>query len=154
MNTSAASVFSLDAELEAELQALGAKGESWGEPLTFERHTVDTFTTMTGDDNPIHRADAPGGPIVPGFLILSMLPKLASFSAVKSISGHTVFNKGIADCDFKRPVPIGGTIRMKFKLGERWLDRMGVHVLFGFTIGLEPEMRAVVIGQIGLLLVK
>jgi acyl dehydratase len=153
MSATAPHEVTISSELEAELQALGAQGAAWGVPVTIDQNMVDAFTTMTGDENPIHRADAPDGPIVPGFLSLAMLPKLASFSAVKRINGLNVFNKEISDCDFKRPIPVGSTIRLRFQLSERWIDRMGVHVFFGFTIGLEPEMRAVVIGEIGLLLV-
>jgi len=121
-------------------------------PVTITQMMVADFTMLTGDDNPIHRADAPGGPITPGLLTLSLLPKLTNLTKCKKVADHVVYNVGV-ECQFSRPVPVGSTIKLSEIAPESTtVDRRGITAKIAFTIVLEKEWKAVAKGVIYLLL--
>lgn len=144
----------IDSGLLEAIEALSKEGAAWGPGVTINQNMVDFFLSVTGDINPIHRADALPKPIVPGLLTLALLPKLSPLSKQSEIGGCTVINKGFRDIDFSRPVPVGSTIQLRYGHDRPWADRIGVYAPFTFEIALAPAMKTVATGTIVLLLVR
>ena len=84
---------------------------------------IDRFAEATGDHqfihvDPVAAAATPfGGTIAHGFLLLSLLPKLAASSGMPAVSGARMeINYGGNRVRFVRPVRSGSRIRGRFTL--------------------------------------
>lgn len=98
-------------------------------PLVVDQATVDQHAATTGDAQWIHndperaRAEGPfGGPIVQGFLLLSLLTRLSGgldlgLLAAGGPLAMTV-NYGFDRVRFVGPVPVGAAVRLRAELGE------------------------------------
>jgi acyl dehydratase len=115
---------------------------------------IDAFADVTEDWQLIHvdpeRAKATpfGGTIAHGFLVLSLLPKMA-YEVAPQIEGLQVaVNYGFDKVRFLHPVRSGERVRARFKLSEatekdagRWLVRYTV------TVEIENAQRAALIAD-------
>lgn len=110
---------------------------------------IDTFAEATDDHQFIHvdpeRAarEAPfGGTIAHGFLLLSLLSRLA-FEAVPPLEGATVgINYGFDEVRFTAPVKTGSRIRGRFKLAHVNVRQSGwVEVNYDVTLEIEGSVR-------------
>ncbi|SDP37464.1 MaoC family dehydratase [Lentzea jiangxiensis] len=112
-------VFTRPAELlEAVGDTLGTS--SWH---TVNQSAVDGFAEVTGDHQWIHQpgpaADAGpfGGPVVHGFLTLSLLVPM--LDQILRVDGASFFvNKGVDRLRFTAPVPVGGRVRARAVLAS------------------------------------
>jgi acyl dehydratase len=115
---------------------------------------IDAFADVTEDWQIIHvdphRAKATpfGGTIAHGFLVLSLLPKMA-YEATPKVEGIQVaVNYGFDKVRFLQPVRSGERVRGRFRLAEakekdsnRWLIRYGV------TVEIEDGQRTALIAD-------
>ncbi len=126
--------------VSAEGQCLGHSG--WHH---VDQDRVDRFAAATGDDQWIHvdpvRASAGpfGGPIVPGYLLLSLVPLLlGDVFAVDGIG--MMINTGVDRLRFLTPVPVGSRVRLAADLASaRYRARGAVEV--GFEARIEVRDR-------------
>ena len=96
------------------------------QPEVVEQATVDQHAETTGDAQWIHndperaRREGPfGGPIVQGFLLLSMLTAHVGQQALASLGPVTMgINYGFDRVRFLAPVPVGVAVRMRSTLAE------------------------------------
>jgi acyl dehydratase len=103
-------------------------GEPLGvsEPELVDQATVDQHAETTGDAQWIHndperaRREGPfGGPIVQGFLLLSMLTAHVGNDALASLGRVSMgINYGFERVRFHAPVPVGDAVRMRSTLAE------------------------------------
>ena len=137
-------------ELAAQVgQEVGVS--SW---TLIDQPRIDAFADVTEDWQIIHvdphRAKATpfGGTIAHGFLVLSLLPKMA-YEVTPQIEGLQVaVNYGFDKVRFLQPVRSGERVRARFKLSEatekdasRWLIRYTV------TVEIEDGQRAALIAD-------
>lgn len=96
---------------------------AWSAPLVVTQQMVNQFAELTGDRQWIHvdveraRRESPfGGPIVHGFLLLSLMPSLRP-PPVYRLQGYTsAANYGSAGLRFLSPVAVGNAIRSRQRL--------------------------------------
>jgi acyl dehydratase len=106
----------------------GRVGEVLGtsEPEVVDQAMVDRHAETTGDEQWIHndperatREGPFGGPIVQGFLLLSMLTAHAGAIGLGALGPITMgVNYGFDRVRFHAPVPVGVPVRMQVSLGE------------------------------------
>ena len=97
----------------------------FGAKVEVTQEDIDAFAELTGDRQWIHvdveratRESPFGGPIVHGFLTLSLLPKVATCPPVKVI-GHSVgVNYGADKLRFLSPVPAGSRLHGRARLAN------------------------------------
>lgn len=97
----------------------------FGETRRITQEMVDTFATLTGDHQWIHvdveraRRESPfGGPIVHGFLVLSMIAGLAPGNRVEVEGASMRVNYGADKLRFLKPVPCGADIHIRTRLAD------------------------------------
>lgn len=96
------------------------------DPLVITQEMVDTHAATTGDAQWIHndperaRLESPfGGPIVQGFLLLSLLTRLSAALAFPSYGPIAMLvNYGFDRVRFVAPVPVGESVRLHGTLAE------------------------------------
>jgi len=119
-----------------------------GDWFGIEQDRVDAFADATDDHQWIHRAgaqadDGPfGGPIVHGFLTLSLMrPLTASVMEPYQEGVGMVINYGVDRVRFITPVPVGSRIRGRIRLVEtKPIDR-GIQLKTETTVELEDSDR-------------
>jgi hypothetical protein len=133
-----------------DFEKFKGKWSPYGPPIQVTQETVDAFTALTGDDNPIHRASAQF-PCVPGFLTLALMPKLFGRELPMQAPGRRLL---IAELTprFGRLLPVSALIKMRYKGITLLSDRMNVKAVFDFEIARVDTKKNVVEGQIQLCL--
>ncbi|MCC3267888.1 MaoC family dehydratase [Arthrobacter gengyunqii] len=129
--------FSSVQELEA---AVGQRETTdW---ITIDQGRINRFADATDDHQWIHtdpeRAAAGpfGATIAHGFLVLSLLPALASDRV--SLDGTVMgINYGLDRVRFPHPVPVNSRVRVVSELAKVESTGQGVRVVTGITIELE-----------------
>ncbi|MCC3267106.1 MaoC family dehydratase [Arthrobacter gengyunqii] len=129
--------FSSVQELEA---AVGQRETTdW---ITIDQGRINRFADATDDHQWIHtdpeRAAAGpfGATIAHGFLVLSLLPALASNRV--SLDGTVMgINYGLDRVRFPHPVPVNSRVRVVSELAKVESTGQGVRVVTGITIELE-----------------
>ena len=129
--------FSSVQELEA---AVGQRETTdW---ITIDQGRINRFADATDDHQWIHtdpeRAAAGpfGATIAHGFLVLSLLPALASDRV--SLDGTVMgINYGLDRVRFPHPVPVNSRVRAVSELAKVESTGQGVRVVTGITIELE-----------------
>jgi acyl dehydratase len=131
-----------------DLEALGALvSDSFGEPgpaLRVSQEMIDGFAGITGDAQWIHvdvarASEGPyGGTIAHGFLLLSLLPKLASGSDATIVGHGTVINYGLDSVRFVSPVHAGSEIHCRRRMAH--VRRKGPN---GTQVTFESDIRVV-----------
>ena len=94
--------------------------------LVVTQQMVDTHAATTGDAQWIHndparaRRDSPfGGPIVQGFLLLSLLTQLSSELDLPAFGPVSMLvNYGFDRVRFLQPVPVGASVHLHGELSE------------------------------------
>lgn len=137
-------------ELAAQVgQEVGVS--SW---TLIDQARINAFADVTEDWQIIHvdphraKASPFGGTIAHGFLVLSLLPKMA-YEVAPQVEGLQVaVNYGFDKVRFLHPVRSGERVRGRFKLsdavakdGGRWLIRYAV------TVEIEDGQRAALIAD-------
>ena len=95
-------------------------GDSFSLSRLVTADDVQTFATLTGDDNPIHVDEAYaektrfGKPIVHGVLLLGFISKVLG----RDFPGHGSVAVSVS-CRFLRPVPIGSEVRVEVRIAEK-----------------------------------
>ena len=118
-----------------------------GEWLRIDQERVDAFAETTLDHQWIHKAgpradEGPfGGPIVHGFLTLSLLWHLTGSAPSVVEDAAMVINYGLDKVRFITPVPVGSRLRASVVLKEVTPVAGGVQIVNAVTIELEDEER-------------
>ena len=118
-----------------------------GEWLRIDQERVDAFADTTLDHQWIHQAgpqaDAGpfGGPIVHGFLTLSLLWHLTGSAPSLVEDAAMVINYGLHKVRFITPVPVGSRLRASVVLKEVTPVTGGVQIVNAVTIELEDAER-------------
>jgi acyl dehydratase len=133
-----------------DLEALQAKiGAEIGTGEWFEvsQERVDAFADATEDHQWIHRAGPAaeqgpfGGPIVHGFLTLSLLVRLREGIPELVEDSRMTINYGLDKVRFITPVPVGRRIRARAVLADVTPVDGGVQLKQAVTIELEGSDR-------------
>ncbi len=97
-----------------------------GGSVVITQEVVDTHAATTGDAQWIHndpdraRRESPfGGPIVQGFLLMSLLTRLSSGLTFPDVGSVTMMvNYGFDRVRFLTPVPVGAEVTLRGTLAE------------------------------------
>jgi acyl dehydratase len=118
-----------------------------GDWLEVTQERVDAFADATEDHQWIHRAGPAadggpfGGPIVHGFLTLSLLVRLRESIPEVVEDPRMVINYGLDKVRFITPVPVGRRIRARAVLAGVTPVDGGVQLKQAVTIELEGSER-------------
>lgn len=112
--------------------------------FSIDQECVDRFGRATGADAWIHcdperaRRESPWkGPVVQGYLLLSLAPNLMQ-GLVELIGWRTAVNAGVEDCAFPVPALVGSRIRMQATLDRaRTVPGGGVRLTFAICFEVE-----------------
>ncbi|MFN7148344.1 MAG: MaoC/PaaZ C-terminal domain-containing protein [Microthrixaceae bacterium] len=96
------------------------------DPVVIDQQMVDVHAATTGDAQWIHndperaQRESPfGGPVVQGFLLLSLLTRLSSGLRFPEYGGvQMLVNYGFDRVRFVAPVPVGAAVRLTGRLAE------------------------------------
>lgn len=129
-------------------QDLGASG--W---LAIDQQMIDAFAHATGDLQWIHvdveRAsrELPGGrTIAHGYLILSLLPRLAP-EILRIENRSRSINYGSNKVRFTNVVPVGSSVRLRQKIAAAEAVKGGVRVHWECTMELEGAERPAFVAE-------
>ncbi len=121
--------------------------------LVIDQARVDRFATAAGDSNWIHcdperaaRESPWKGTVVPGYLLLSLVPDLLP-RLVVLIGWRTAINAGVDRCEFGAPALVGSRVRLGGSLARaRTFPGDGVRLTFDVHFEVEgaddPAMTA------------
>ena len=133
-------------------QELGAS--DW---LTVDQALIDSFAEVTGDRQWIHvdrerAASSPfGGTIAHGFLILSLLPRLAAqIYRFENLSAR--LNYGLERVRFPSPVRSGTRIRLRATIKELTEDDRGARATISATFDSENQPKPACIAEMVIML--
>jgi len=119
-----------------------------GDWLQIDQGRVDTFADATDDHQWIHQAGSKadkgpfGGPIVHGFLTLSLMrPLTASVMEAYQEGVGMVINYGVDRVRFITPVPVGSRVRGRIRLVEIKPIDHGIQFKTETTVELEDADR-------------
>lgn len=118
-----------------------------GEWLLIDQERVDAFADTTLDHQWIHQAGpladgGPfGGPIVHGFLTLSLLWHLTGSAPSVVENAGMVINYGLDKVRFITPVPVGSRLRASVVLKDVTAVTGGVQLVNAVTVELEGSER-------------
>ena len=119
--------------------------------ITQER--VNQFADATGDHQWIHvdperaKRESPfGGPIVHGYLTLSLLPKLMS-DAIEIDGTRVSVNYGVNRVRFTDPVPVGSRVRARIGLAKFERIAGGAQLFWNVTIEREGAAKPAMIAE-------
>lgn len=121
--------------------------------LTIDQEMIDAFAEATGDRQWIHidreRAarEMPGGvPIAHGYLILSLIPRLAPQIFAIARRSRSI-NYGSNKVRFTNPVPAGARIRLRQSVAAVDAIDNGVRLTMTSTMELEGESRPALVAE-------
>jgi acyl dehydratase len=133
-------------------QELGAS--DW---LTIDQALIDSFAEVTGDRQWIHvdrerAAHSPfGGTIAHGFLVLSLLPRLAAqIYRFENFSAR--LNYGLERVRFPSPVRSGARLRLRAVLKDLLEDERGARATMAATFELEDQAKPACVAEMVILL--
>ncbi len=119
-----------------------------GEWVEISQERVDAFAAATNDHQWIHeegersRAGPFGGPIVHGFLTLSLLHSLVRPVLEPLEDGvEMIINYGLDRVRFITPVPVGSRVRARVRVVEAKSVAGGVQIKNEVTIELDGSER-------------
>lgn len=121
--------------------------------LTVSQDMIDLFARATGDFQWIHvdteRAarEMPGGrTIAHGYLLLSLLPRLAA-DLFRLDHGGPALNYGSNKIRFTQPVPAGSRIRLTLSVKSVDRSRTGARITLGNNLNVEGNDRPALIAE-------
>ncbi len=123
-----------------------------GEWLTIDQTMINGFADLTGDHQWLHTEPerAARGPygttIAHGFLVLSLLPRLAA-DAVEIAGFASVVNYGMDRVRFPAPVPSGSRVRDVVTLDTAEQTPRGTLVRMTHTVEVEGQERPGCVAQ-------
>jgi acyl dehydratase len=97
-------------------------------------------------ESPFKNADGQGVTVAHGFLTVALLTHLR-FSSFVIDGVRSSINMGFDKLRFTAPVPSGGRIRARFKLGEAYEAGGGVQLVWNVTVELEGSKRPVLLAD-------
>lgn len=121
--------------------------------ITIDQDRINRFADCTGDHQWIHvdpaRAAAGpfGGPIAHGFLTLSLLPWMGEHAF--DVSGQRMgINYGLNRVRFPAPVPVGSSVRGRFKLLScEPVDGPGLQLVVEVTVECQGLDKPVCVAE-------
>jgi acyl dehydratase len=123
-----------------------------GEWFLIEQARIDSFAAATDDDqwlhtDPIKAADGPyGRTIAHGFLLLALLPALAS-SALQITGFTAVVNYGLNRVRFPAPAPVDSQVRDRVKLDAAEATTSGILLTLTHTVEVKDQDRPACVAQ-------
>jgi acyl dehydratase len=137
---------------QADLTSLVGTSLGTGEWFTIDQARIDAFADATDDrqwlhTDPVKAASGPyGRTIAHGFLVLALLPALAS--SVMAISGFTsVVNYGLNRVRFPAAAPVNSRVRDRMKLDSAEAAASGILLTLTHTVEVEDQDRPACVAQ-------
>ena len=137
---------------QADLTSLVGTSLGTGEWFTIDQARIDEFADATDDrqwlhTDPVKAASGPyGRTIAHGFLVLALLPALAS--SVMAISGFTsVVNYGLNRVRFPAAAPVNSRVRDRMKLDSAEAAASGILLTLTHTVEVEDQDRPACVAQ-------
>jgi len=137
---------------ETDLAALIGQQAGIGEWLTIDQARIDAFAEATGDHQWLHTdpqraASGPyGATIAHGFLLLALLPKLAS-TAVDVVGFGAVVNYGLNRVRFPAPARVDARIRDRVSLDAVEDASGGTLLKITHTVHVQDQDRPACVAQ-------
>lgn len=127
-----------------ELNALVKTAIGVSDWITLDQQRINAFAELTEDRQFIHvdvekaKATPFGGTIAHGFLLLSMLSRMAEGTALRIKGAYMGVNYGFDKVRFVAPVHAGGRVRGHFTLSEA-RERDPGQWMLRYTVTVEIE---------------
>ena len=123
--------------------------------FVIDQERVDRFGRATGADDWIYcdperaaRESPWKGPVVQGYLLLSLAPDLLP-RLVELTGWKTAVNAGVEDCTFPTPAPVGARIRMAASLASaRAVPGGGVRLTFAVEFQTEGASEPACVAKV------
>ena len=123
--------------------------------IPIDQQRVDHFTDSVGDANWIHRdserasRESPWkGTVVPGYLLISLVPGLMPRLTVL-LGWRTAINAGVDGCVFGSPAPVGSRVRLAASLSRaRTFPPDGVRLTFAIRFEVEGAKEPALTGRV------
>jgi acyl dehydratase len=136
-----------------DLPGLAGKDLGHSRWVEITQEQIDTFATLTGDEQWIHvdRERARSGPfgttIAHGFFVLSSATGL--LYEILEVAGATqILNYGLNRVRFTAPTPAGSRVRMGLKVADVAQVAGGYQVTFGLTFEREGQEKPVCVAEL------
>jgi acyl dehydratase len=132
----------------SELPGLAGKDLGYSRWVDITQEHIDTFATLTGDEQWIHvdaeraRSGPFGSTIAHGFFVLSSSTGL--LYELLEVEGATqILNYGLNRVRFPAPTPVGSRVRMGLRVADVAEVAGGYQVTFGLTFEREGQQKPV-----------
>jgi acyl dehydratase len=137
---------------QSDLTSLVGTPLGLGDWFMIDQARIDAFAAATADDqwlhtDPLRAARGPyGRTIAHGFLILALLPALAS--SVLEIAGfRSVVNYGLNRVRFPAPAPVDSRVRDRITLDAAEAAPSGILLTVTHTVEVEDQDRPACVAQ-------
>lgn len=137
---------------QSDLVSLVGTSLGTGDWFAIDQARIDAFAAATADHQWLHTdpARAAAGPygrtVAHGFLVLALLPALAS--SILAVSGFTsVVNYGLNRVRFPAPAPVDSRVRDRVKLDSAETAPSGILLTLTHTIEVEDQDRPACVAQ-------
>jgi acyl dehydratase len=136
-----------------DLPGLAGKDLGHSRWVEVTQEQIDTFATLTGDEQWIHvdRERARAGPfgttIAHGFFILSSATGLL-YEIIEVAGATQILNYGLNRVRFTAPTPAGSRVRMGLSVADVAEVKGGYQVAFGLTFEREGQEKPVCVAEL------
>ncbi len=137
----------------SELPSLAGKHLGHSRWVEVTQDQIDTFATLTGDEQWIHvdpgraKAGPFGSTIAHGFFILSRSTGLL-YELLEVQQASQILNYGLNRVRFTAPTPAGSRVRMGLSVAAVDEVRGGYQVTFGLTFEREGQDKPVCVAEL------
>jgi acyl dehydratase len=127
---------------DADLNALAGTSPGVSSWLQIDQPRIDGFAAVTDDHqwlhvDPVRAADGPyGATIAHGFLVLSLLPSLAT-EVLQTDGFSSIVNYGLDKVRFPAPVLVGSLIRDRVMIDDVADSKNGLLMTITHTVEIE-----------------
>ena len=100
-------------------------------PVPIDKQMLDHFLMLSGDRNPLHTHSLGSKPVIPGNLLLCLLPQMVQ-SRLRLPADHQLYTVKYDKVRFKSPLTIDCNLNVSIKIQSTRSMMAGIYVTYKF----------------------
>lgn len=104
------------------------------------------FLTLSGDKNTLHQSDAVSKPVVPGNMLLCLLPRILQAN-IQLPTQYQLYTVGYERVRFRSNVHIGDKLSASIEILSTRVQKNGIYLTYQFSFFTGESVRSSVEGK-------